>query len=313
MKKIITVLLIMLTVSMTALAEENSRKSNDEVNFIPLLKYDYLNLESQNIHSTSAGTVIKSEDVMFVGLYTRHLFKDSLYYDYPEVNHTIDVLLDGKEKRHQYLGILKSESDEPVYSGLRTFQAAAVYGYELYRSRNFSLVLGGGLAVGDFGFERENGEPWPVIPVPLIRANYKTDWIKCKFEFITGPNFELIIGPKSHVRFITDVRMDQLRDSRDLIFESSLAYRFFPSESEMGDFAGISVGFKNDNYGEFNIGGQKDEFFELHYYSVFGAIDISLVKLAGGYTFGGRELFRHEHKKNIGEGYFLSIQALYQF
>ena len=29
-----------------------------------------------------------------------------------------------------------------------------------------SLVLGGGLAVSDFGIERSNGEPWPVISFP---------------------------------------------------------------------------------------------------------------------------------------------------
>ena len=90
MKKFITILLIMLTATMTALAEENGKKSNKEINLIPLLKYDYLNLESQNIHSPSMGMVIKSEDVMFVGLYTRHSFGDSLSYDYPEVYHTID-------------------------------------------------------------------------------------------------------------------------------------------------------------------------------------------------------------------------------
>ena len=229
------------------------------------------------------------------------------------IQRCITQLTDGKKNRHQYLGILKSESDEPMYGGLRTFQAAAVYGYELLKSQNFSLALGGGLAVGSFGIERENGEPWPIIPVPLVRANYETNWMKFKFEFLTGPNFELVIGPKSHVRFITDLRMDQFRDSRDLVFESSLAYRFFSAESEMGDFAGISVGFKNDNYGEFNIGGQKDEFFELHYYSFFGAIDISLLKLTAGYAFGGRELYKQEYKKDIGEGYFLSVQAMYQF
>jgi len=313
MKKLITILIVVFTAAMVALAEENTQKSNEEVNFIPLLKYDYLNLGLQNVHSTSAGTVVEGENVMFVGLYTRHLFEDSLLYGYPEVNHTIDLLLDGRKNRHQYLGIFKSESDKPVYGGIMTFQAAFVYGYELLKNKHFSLVLGGGLAVGDFGIERKNGKPVPVIPVPLIRANYETNFIKLKFEFLTGPNFELVIGPKSHLRFIVDVRIDQFRNSRDLIFESSLAYRFFTAESENGDFAGISVGFKNDNYGEFNIGGQKDEFFELHYYSVFGAIDISFLKLTAGYAFSGRELFRREHKKNIGEGCFLSIQALYQF
>ena len=113
--------------------------------------------------------------------------------------------------------------------------------------------------------------------------------------------------------------MDQLRDIRDLVFECALAYRFFPVDHPMGDFAGISVGVKNDNYGAFNLGGyetvdlEEDESIEIHYCAVFGMIDLSLLKITGGYAFRGRELYQEEQTKDMGEGYFLSIQGMYQF
>jgi len=309
------ILLFTLTIPLTA----QNENENGGVHFIPLLKYDFLSLDSQNIHSPSAGLVVMSDNVMFVGLYTQHSFDKQLLFGYPEIYHSIDILFDGQRNRHQYLGIFKSESDQPMYGGLITFQTAVAYGYELVQRKNYSLVLGGGLAISDFGIELSKGDPWPLIPVPLIRMKYNTKYLETKFEFLTSPNFDLTIGPKSQFRFVGECRMDQLRDIRDLIFDCSLAYRFFPVDHPMGDFAGISVGIKNDNYGAFNLGSydkidfEEDESIEVHYNAVFGTIDLSLLKITGGYTFQGRELYREEDTRDIGNGYFLSIEGMYQF
>ncbi|MCK4695957.1 MAG: hypothetical protein KAT74_09350 [Candidatus Cloacimonetes bacterium] len=315
--KLLISLIIVFMLTMPLIAQNEQKR--DGVHYIPLLKYDFLSMDSQNIYSPCIGLVIMSEDVMFVGLYTRHSFKEPLLFDYPEVYHSIDILYDAQKNRHQYLGIFKSESDQPVYGGLKTFQTAIAYGYELVQRQNYSLVLGGGLAVSDFGIELSNGKPWPLIPVPLIRMNYSSKCIETKFEFLTSPNFDLTIGPKSQFRFIGECRMDQFRDIRDLIFECSLAYRFFPVDHPMGDFAGISVGVKNDNYGAFNLGDyeavylEEDESIEVHYNAVFGMIDFTLLKISGGYAFSGRELYRGVDTRDVGEGYFLSIEGMYQF
>jgi hypothetical protein len=319
MKKQLTFLFAFCIVITAVFAEANGEEAKDGVHFVPLLKYDFLSLDSQNIHSPGIGLVVMSDEVLFVGLYTHHSFGEPLLFDYPGVYHSIDVLLDGRKNRHQYLGIFKSESDQPVYGGLRTYQTAIAYGYELVHRRNYSFVLGGGLAVSDFGIERSNGEPWPLIPVPLIRMKYRSRWFETKFEFLTTPNIDLTIGPKSRFRFIGACRMDQFRDIRDLIFECALAYRFFPVDHPMGDFAGISVGVKNDNYGAFDLGDheavylEEDESIEIHYCAVFGMIDLSLLKITGGYAFSGRELYREEDTRELGEGYYLSIEGMVQF
>ncbi|MCF7814620.1 MAG: hypothetical protein K9N40_09085 [Candidatus Cloacimonetes bacterium] len=310
-------LIIILTLTIPLVAQNEIEEKG--INYIPLVKYDFLSLDAQNIHSPGCGLVIMSKNTMFVGLYTQHKFEKSLRLDYPATYHSIDILFDASKGRHQYLGIFKSESDQPVYGGLHTFQASAAYGYELIQKKNLSLVLGGGIAVSDFGIEVSDGKPLPVIPVPLIRAKYESQFIKTKFEFLTGPNFDLTIGPQSQFRWVNECRLDQFRDSRDLIFESTLNYRFFPIDHQMGDFAGIAVGIKNDNYGAFDLGEhnknypEDEETFETHYNSVFGVLDLTLLKITGGYAFNGRELYREEDTEDTGEGYFLSIEGMYQF
>jgi hypothetical protein len=287
-------------------AEENSCR------FIPVVKYDYLSLDSRVIHSPGAGLIIMSGDVTAAGFYTRHEFMETLSYDYPDVYHSLEFIVDGRIKtRHQYLGLFKSESDRPVSGGLHTFQAAAAYGYEMIKGDDFSLVLGGGLAVSDFGLETAGGSPWPVIPVPLVRMKYETALVNASLEFLTSPNIGITLFPENQLRFTGDFRFDQLRDSRDLLFECSAVYRFFSADHPLGDLAGISLGVKNNNYG-FDLE-DKDESLEIHYYSLFSSLDLTLLKITGGYAFEGREMYREEYKNDLGDGYFLTVQGMYQF
>jgi hypothetical protein len=300
--------------AMTAFAGNNNDKKAEVVQIVPLVQFESLNLSSQQIRSNSAGFMINREDLMFTGVYTQHRFGEPLQHGFPRLYHSIDMLLDVKNERHQYLGIFKSASDQPVCGGINTYQAAAVYGYEMINRPNLSLVLGGGLAVGNFGVETSDGKNWPLIPVPLLRMNHHTDWLDTSFEFITSPNLSFILAPKGNVRLCGDFRMDQSRDARDLIYEVALSYHPYSEQDERGDFVGISIGFKNDNYGEFNLGNQgEDETLEVHYKSLFAAVDVSVLKFTAGYAFDGRALYRGTEKQDLGEGYYASVQAMYPF
>lgn len=312
-KKIIVTCLLVMS-AMTAFAETQDETKPKSVQIVPLVQVEYLSLSSQQIQSSSVGLMINSEDLIFTGLYTEHEFEEPLEYGFPSRYHSIDMLLDGKKGRHQYLGIYKSNSDQPVSGDINTYQAAAVYGYEMIKRQNLSLVLGGGLAVGNFGVETSDGENWPVIPVPLMRVNYHTDWLDTKFEFLTSPNLSFTLAPKDRVRLSGDFRMDESRDSRDLIYEVSLEYRPYSEQNKRGDFAGVSIGFKNDNYGAFNLENEdEDETLEVHYKSLFAAVDVSVLKVTAGYAFDGRALYRESEKQDLGEGFFISVQAMYSF
>ena len=157
--------------------------------------------------------------------------------------------------------------------------------------------------------ELPDGKAWPLLPVPLVRLNYMSEWFAASFEFLTSPNLTLTLAPEMKVRLTGDVRMDQFRDIRDIIFDCALHYRFFGKDHPMGDFAGISAGIKNDTYG-FNL---EDGTLDVHYYAVYGMLDLSLLKISGGYALAGREMYEEEYKKDIGDGFFVSLQVLYQF
>jgi len=300
--------------AMTAYAENQNEDNLQAVQVVPLVQYENLTLSSQSIRSSSAGVLINSTDVQFVGLYTQHVFEEPLDYDFPRLYHTIDTLLEMIHGRNQYIGIFKSESDQPVSGGINTYQVAAVYGHEMIHEPNISFVLGGGIALGNFGVKTSDGKNWPLIPVPLVRVNYHTDMLEAKFEFLTSPNLSFTLAPKNRLRLTGDFRMDQFRDSRDLIFEVALAYRLYSDQAEMGDFAGLSIGFKNGNYGAFKLGHKgEDESLEVHYKSLFVAIDVSVLKITAGYAFDGRTLYRETEKKDVGEGSYISVQGMYPF
>ncbi len=292
-------------------AEEEAEGVKKARHVYPLIKYDYASMGTQGLHSPGSGVLYMSDQTMLMGFYTRHSFTDSLSCDCPDVYHSIDMLYDGGRGSHRFLYLFKSEADKPVAGGFDSFQTAAVYGYRIVNTSRNSLVLGGGLAVSDFGIELEDGRPWPMIPVPLIRFTHESKLMSASFDFITGPNLSVTFLPENRFRLKGDFRMDQFRDIQDLIFEVAFMYRFFGKDHPMGDFAGLAVGVKNDGY-SFAVDGRDDP-AEVNYYSVFGTLDFTLLKISGGYVVQGRERYSDDSTTGLGDGFSLSIEGMYQF
>jgi hypothetical protein len=214
-----------------------------------------------------------------------------------------------KIKRHQMLGIFRSPSDEPVYGGLRTFQAALGYGYELVRNNALSLTLGA--AVGVSEFDIGGGITVPAFPFPLVRLGFTSSWLNVSFDFLTNPVLAIVIAPESRIRMNGSFQMVYYRDIRDLLFDCTLWYRFFTKEHQMGDFAGVGVGIKNS--GEDFLLSEKGKTYELGYYAVYGIIDLSFFQISGGSVFNSRERYGNNAAQPLGNGYFLSAQLAWQF
>lgn len=278
-----------------------------DTQYLPLAKYDYLSVKDQQINSAGGGLVIVSDRLFFAGIYTYHSFAEQPELSYPEKYQGIELLVDGKINRHGYLAVFKSISDQPVYGGLPTYQGAVAYSYELIAGEHLTLALGAGLAVSDFGIELSNGKPWPILPVPLVRLGYTSTLIDLKLELITGPNLSFVMAPDSRIRFLGDFRMDQFRDIRDLIFECALEYRLFPADHVMGELAGISAGAKSDRLSF--VPASKDEDLDIHYYSLFGRLDLSLLSITAGYAFDTVQILSENKSSKLGTGFFISIQA----
>jgi hypothetical protein len=299
---------------------------NKDFSIIPLASYDYIHLAEQTIHTPALGIAIIAGDYdkdymdinkSFFGVSMYQPVFISYAVDH-KIYHQIDVLLDGRIERHQLLGIFRSASDEPVSGGFQTFQAGAGWGYELIRNSSVSFILGAAVAVGDFGIDLPNGDTLPVLPLPLIRLKFKTEWLAGSFDFLTGPNLSFIIAPDMRIRFTADVRMDYYRSVEDVIGEGIIWYRFFPvehsgiSKSSLGDFLGIGLGIKNESFG-FDLAGAVDKTFESQYTSIFGLLDISILQISAGYIFDSRNLYNENVKENTGKGYYISVQGMYRF
>jgi len=278
---------------------------------IPLASYEFVSAGERELSSPGAGLVVVAGESITAAQYSRHLFAGGLPDGYPDGSHSVELMHTGKNDRHNWLAVFKTGSDQPVYGGFDTFQTAAVYGYELFRGGRTSLVAGGGAAMSDFGMELPDGRPLYILPVPYISIEYSAPWLAAAFSFITGPNLEFTVAPQSRVHLKGDVRIDQLRDVRDIIFEGSLNYRFFDKTHAMGDIAGISAGIKNDIF-DFTSG-KLDESYDMAYYALFGKLDLSLLQITGGYTFGGRERFGSSAPRVIGSGFIFSLEAMFPF
>lgn len=282
--------------------------AEDSIQYLPLAKYDHLSLNAQQINSAGGGLVIVSDEVFFAGIYTNHSLRTSPAPGYPDNYHAIELILDGKIDRHGYLAILQSVSDEPVYGGLHTFQAALAYSYELMATDHLSLALGAGLAMSDFGMELANGDTWPILPVPLVRLSFMSRIVDLKFEFITGPNVNFVLAPDGRIRFLGDFRMDEFQDIRDVIFECALEYRLFPAGHPLGELAGISAGIKSDRLSF--APALNGENHDVHYYALFGRLDLSLLNISAGYVLDSAQILRKEESLDAGNGFFITIQAV---
>lgn len=263
--------------------------------FVPVAVYDVLSTDDQTVHAPGAGLIVQNGESLFVATYTQSIFTQAPDSYQDKTYHAIETLYDGAAERHRVVALVKSASDRPFVGGWNTFQAAAVYGYEVYRGPGTSVVVGGGLAVSDFGIETPSGETWPLLPVPFVRVNQKSRWTELSLDFITGPNLKLTVAPESDLRAVADVRVDQLRDERDLIYDVSLQYRV------------VSVGFKNDTF-SFDPA-DADDSLEGFYYAAYASIDLVLLSLTGGYAFDSLLQDGHETYET-GDGYFVAVQGL---
>ncbi len=310
-------LLFLIALPSLVFAQEKTKPS-----FIPLVQYDYLHADKQSLKNSNLGLVIKGKNLFIVGFASLFEFEKNLLFDYPQSYFGIDFISEYHTEKSQFLFLYSSYTDLPEKMEVQTLQTALVYGHKFIDRKDFLLVFGGGFAVSDFGIEYEDGKPWVLLPVPFLRIKSFGEYFETGFEFISSPGLEVTFLPKSKIRASFDGRIDQFRDARDFIYETKLHYRFFSENHKLGDFAGVALGFKNDNYGGFdlterNYGSTDDtESFELQYNSVFAELDLSFLKISYGYVFNARELYHdgdNSTKKDVGEGYYLSLQGAWEF
>ncbi len=288
--KIAAAAAVILGVAATALS------ANDNIQIIPIGNYQTLSTGDTTLHSPGTGLLLVGAESMFVGQYTHQTIDATQEPGDPKRFHAFEALYDTRSGRHRFLSVFSSTSDTPVAGGWHTFQAASVYGYRIVETERTSVTVGGGLAVSDFGIETKGGRTWPVLPVPFIQASYATPQVALTFDFITGPNLNLVLAPERDLQLVADARMDQFRDLHDLLFEIALAYRF------------LSAGVANNSF-SFDLADEETH-VDVGSYVVFGKFDLTILTLTAGYAFGGWERRNDDLGTGTGEGFYLAVQAL---
>ena len=313
--------LVLLGSAVAALSGQETEDAKEPfVLFLPV-GYDFMRLEEQTTHSPAAGIgfMLGEQDIPFdqverrffgMALYQPFFFTKTFQDDLPEQFHTIAAMLDGRIKRHQILTVFSSASDRPVSGGFNTFTIGAGWGYEVVRRPHVSLILGAVLIASDFGITLPSGDLWPILPMPLIRFGVDTKWFASSFDFLTGPNLEFTFAPKERIRLTGEMRMDSYRSLTDLNCEFTLWYRFFSQDHKLGDFAGIGAGFKNETMYFTLSNSCRQDTFELQRSAVFAVIDLSLLKIQGGWVFNSNYLIDEKKTGSPGSGFFLSVQGM---
>jgi hypothetical protein len=104
--------------------------------------------------------------------------------------------------------------------------------------------------------------------------------------------------------------METYRSMADINGEFILWYRLFKPDHQLGDFAGIGAGFKNELTG-FDLSGKiREETFELRRASIFAAVDLSILNIQGGWVITSDYLLDGERIGGLGRGFFLSVQGM---
>ena len=311
MKKIIICIAVLSLLNAVLFAE-------NETHIIPIINYDYFLLETQAYHSPGVGLVFTMGNMEPVFPEERNNFAIAAFYkpyimmeemDYPSFAHGIEFMVNRRIRSHQILGQFSAQSSDPVYGGFHTFFTGVGYGNELIRNEHFSLTLGAGIAVGDFS--EIFGQRFYCFPIPIVEFNMDYPWLNLGFEFYTEPALSITIAPKSRIRFTGMFTTPAFRNIEDLFFECTLWYRFFGSDHKLGDFAGLGIGVMNNGMA-FTVS-ERDKTYELSYYAAFAKLDLSFLQLSGGYILSGREIYDLDTRKDAGKGFFVSVQAAYQF
>ncbi len=324
MKKGLLIILIF-AIGIPLTAQNRQREEKKNVDIIPIAGYNLLSLDKQTINSPGAGLAIMSGEMnpqsaeetdyfQAILLYNYHILEDKPLFSYPDSYHSIEFLLQKKFQRHQYFSLFKSYSDKPVAGGLHTFAFLSGYGYELIQTEKNSLSLGASLCVTELGLELPDGSSWPVIPLPFIHYEYSSRIADFSFDFTTSPMAELVIAPEERFRFNNSIMITDLdvKYIRDLKFDTSLEYRFFPVSHPMGDFAGLKIGFLGEDY-SYDISGRSEKELQISWYAFYSTLDLSLLKVTGGYAFAGEECYSGDYTRDIGSGLYMKIQLAYQF
>lgn len=206
---------------------------------------------------------------------------------------------------HQVLLIAQDTNENPFSSRKGTVLAAG-YGYQLCDNKKWSCVIGGGL----FMIPVQLGSvSLPVVPLPIMRAAYKTDQVYATFDFLGNPALNCMLFTQNHLRLAANLQVTGLSSLRDISGQVAFRYYFLP-EHEIWQVLNLQLGLENTVM-PYTLKNEKN--YTSQNWGIFTAIDVTVIKIQAGYSFDGVQKIDNKVTGKTGQGWYCSVQAAFVF
>lgn len=210
-----------------------------------------------------------------------------------------------KTGNHQGILIAQDNSDKPFSSKYGTTLAAA-YGYQLCDNQKWSCYVGGGLFMAPVQIGTLT---LPVIPLPIVRAAYKSEQVYAAFDFLGSPSLNCLFFTQNHFRVAVNLQCNGLSSVRDISGQIALKYYFFP-EHDILQVLNLQLGVENT---VMSYGLKDDRTYRSQNWGAFAAFDAGVLKIFAGYSFDGQQKINDIIEKHTGEGWYFSTQVMFVF
>ena len=275
----------------------------DEKDFVlsPSLNLQYMRFKNKGVESKQPDAII------IAGGYSLDHYTKGLGPDEVDNFHNINLMGNVAVGKNTFTGILAANGQVP-FSSITTLTAGLMYSRQIVKTDNISFTAGAGIIVADLGLNINDVDIY-CIPLPVFSFNYNNDYLSTGISMMGMPSLSLSLFPKSIVRFNGSCGLAGFSSVRDITFDCALVYYplFYTNAKE---FLSVSAGVMNTVNSSFLKDKTK---YSFQYYSVYGEINASLVKLRAGYNFDGEKRINKDVKGEMYKGLFASVQAMFMF
>lgn len=319
-KQTIFAILIFLA-SLNLSAQEKSQKEY-KFNVIPQIDFGMFQLENDTLLYSPSGTLMfkyqKEEEAEINGpdvIACSFSYGQDIFSKYDsEINekqfHKLGLFGKVVSAKNTFLLKIDDRGAKP-FESYKNFEGLFFYSRKIIDSNSTQLDIGGGLAATDTGIVL-GGLDIFIVPLPMIHFSYKNQFIDTEMEWIGIPDAFITLFPLNMFRIRSYLALAGFDLPKDIQGDIGLCCYPF-KDGFLKDLASVSLGATHE-VKKFRINTEKS--IKYDYFTAYGQLSITALKIRGGYAFGGRQTFRGpecKYAKEYDGGFFLNVQAMYKF
>ena len=313
MKKIILFIFCFSLLSIASFAQDFQNHVMPSIGFNALQTGEkaFVLTPSVNLHfmrMKNEGVESSQPDFIMAGAgYSQSCFTCGIGPDQIKRSHGCNLMFNLAKEKNSFMAMLSAGGELP-FSNIKTVTGGVMYSRKIVDKENLSFDFGGGVIVADLGLKIAGHDIY-VIPLPVFSFTYKNDYLSGTIAVMGPPRIEFKLFPESKFRFNSSLGMMNVRSIRDLTFDCAFAY--YPlHDTDKGDMLSLSLGVMNN---QTSVVLKDADVYGYQYYSVYGEVNATIVKLRAGYNFDGKAIVKDEFTGEIYKGFFASLNAMWMF